>query len=61
MILVEAECSLVWLYSRERVVAKDGDRERERERERERYEGRKWKTGKKGKVERQVTFRNYYD
>lgn len=36
MILVEAECSLVWLYSRERVVAKDGDRERERERERER-------------------------
>lgn len=61
MILVEAECSLVWLYSRERGVAKDGDREREGKGKRERDEGRKWKTGKKGKVEREVTYRNYYD
>lgn len=37
------------------------ERGKGKERERERYEGRKWKTGKKGKVERQVTFRNYYD
>lgn len=36
MILVEAECSLVWLYSRERGVAKDGDREREGKGKRER-------------------------
>lgn len=36
MILVEAECSLVWLHSRERGVAKDADREREGKGERER-------------------------
>lgn len=62
MILVEAECSLVWLYSRERGVAKDGDREREGKGKRERdMRERSGRQGRRAKAEREMTYRNCYD